>query len=106
LYVCEQHTNDTFKLKNNLRTKEIRLIDFKKHFIKYIVLKKNIESTLSRITSDLENIMPNQKIDYNNVRMHNKYNFCLFIYSYISLGNSIRATIYRRINKKLFYSFK
>jgi len=66
LYVCEQHTNDTFKLKNNLRTKEIRLIDFKKHFIKYIVLKKNIESTLSRITSDLENIMPNQKIDYNN----------------------------------------
>lgn len=69
LYVCEQHTNDTFKLKNNLRAKEIRLITFKKQFDKYSELKNNIELSLSRITSNLEDITPNREIVENNVRM-------------------------------------
>lgn len=69
LYVCEQHTNDTFKLKNNLRAKEIRLITFKKQFDKYSELKNNIELSLSHITSNLENTTPNQEIVDNNVRM-------------------------------------
>lgn len=69
LYVCEQHTNDTFKLKNNLRAKEIRLITFKKQFDKYSELKNNIELNLSSITSNLEIITPNQEIVNNNVRM-------------------------------------
>lgn len=111
MYVCEQHTNDTFKLKINLRTKEIRLIDFKKRFDKYNFLKKDIELTLTRITSDLENNTPNQEINYNNVRMRHKNNIrlsiSLFIYLYnILLENSIRARIYRRIDKKLFNSLK
>lgn len=69
LYVNEQHSNDTFKLKNNLRTKEIRLINFKKQFDKYNIQKKFIESTLSRITFDLEDTTANQEIKYHNVRM-------------------------------------
>lgn len=72
LYTCEQHTNDTFKLKNNLRIKEIRLISFKKQFDKYRDLKNSIESSLLQIKTNLENITPNQEIiDDNNVRMHN-----------------------------------
>jgi len=69
LYVCEQHTNDTFKLKNNLRAKEIRLMTFKKQFDKYSELKKNVVLSLSRITSNLEDITPNREIVENNVRM-------------------------------------
>jgi len=69
LYVCEQHTNDTFKLKNNLRAKEIRLITFKKQFDKYSELKNNVELSLSRITSNLEDITRNREIVENNVRM-------------------------------------
>jgi len=69
LYICEQHTNDTFKLKNNLRAKEIRLITFKKQFDKYSELKNNIELSLSRITSNLENTNPNREIVDNNVRI-------------------------------------
>lgn len=70
LYVCEQHTNDTFKLKNNLKAKEMRLITFKKQFDKYGVLKNNIESILFRITSDLEDTTPNREVADNNVRIH------------------------------------
>lgn len=70
LYVCEQHTNDTFKLKNNLRAKEIRLITFKKQFDKYSELKNNVELSLSRITSNLEDITPNREIVETNVRIH------------------------------------
>lgn len=71
LYTCEQHTNDTFKLKNNLRAKEMRLISFKKTFEKYHDLKTNIESNLLRIKSNLENITPNEEAPDINVRMHN-----------------------------------
>lgn len=69
LYICEQHTNDTFKLKNNLRAKEMRLITFRKQFDKYSELKSNIELSLSRITSNLESTTPNLEIVDNNVRM-------------------------------------
>lgn len=69
LYVCEQHTNDTFKLKNNLMAKEIRLITFKKQFDKYSELKNNIELSLSSITSNLEDITQNRDIVDNNVRI-------------------------------------
>lgn len=71
LYVCEQHANDTFKLKNNLRSKEMRLMTFKKQFDKYSELKKNIESSLLRITSILKDITPNQEIIDSNVRIYN-----------------------------------
>lgn len=67
LYTCEQHTNDTFKLKNNLRAKEMRLIAFKKTFEKYHDLKTSIKSSLLGIKSNLENITPNQEITDNNV---------------------------------------
>jgi hypothetical protein len=71
LYVCEQHTNDTFKLKNNLKAKEMRLITFKKQYDKYNELKNNIELSLLRITSNLEDITPSQEIVDNNVRIYN-----------------------------------
>ncbi|XP_026810785.1 uncharacterized protein LOC113552228 [Rhopalosiphum maidis] len=67
LYVCEQHTNDTFKLKNNLKAKEMRLITFKKQYDKYSELKNNIELSLLRITSNLEDITPSQEIVDNNI---------------------------------------
>lgn len=71
LYICEQHTNDTFKLKNNLRAKEMRLMTFKKQFDKYSELKNNIESILLRITTNLKDITPNQEIIDSNVRIYN-----------------------------------
>jgi len=71
LYICEQHTNDTFKLKNNLRAKEMRLMTFKKQFDKYSELKNNIESSLLRITTNLKDITPNQEIIDSNVRIYN-----------------------------------
>lgn len=71
LYVCEQHVNDTFKLKNNLRAKEMRLMTFKKQFDKYSEVKNNIESNLLRITSNLKDITPNQEIIDSNVRIYN-----------------------------------
>lgn len=71
LYICEQHTNDTFKLKNNLRAKEMRLMTFKKQFDKYSELKNNIESSLLRITTNLKDITPNQEIIDTNVRIYN-----------------------------------
>jgi len=69
LYVCEQHTNDTFKLKNNLKAKEMQLRTFKKQFDKYGELKNNIKLSLFHITTNLEDITPNQEIVDNNVRM-------------------------------------
>lgn len=81
LYICEQHTNDTFKLKNNLRTKEVRLVAFKKQFEKYSDLKYNIESSLSLIALNLENITPNKEIADNNVRINYRNKLLkLFIY--------------------------
>lgn len=71
LYTCEQHTNDTFKLKNSLKAKEMRLIAFKKTFEKYYNLKTSIESSLLRIKSSLENTTPNQEITDYNVGPHN-----------------------------------
>lgn len=68
LYVCEQHTDDAFKLKNNLRTKEIRLIFFKKQFERYSVLKDDIESSLFRITSSLEHKTPEKEVINHNVK--------------------------------------
>lgn len=66
LYICEQHTNDTFKLKNNLRNKEIRLIAFEKQFNKFNSLKNNAEISLSKISASLESTSPNYGIvDYN-----------------------------------------
>lgn len=83
LCICNQHTNDTFKLKNNLKTKEMRLIAFKKKFDKYSDLKSRIESALSHIDLSLENETPNQKIVDNKVRICN----CLqVIFFFIIVG--------------------
>lgn len=85
LYTCEQHTNDTFKLKNNLRTKEVRLIVFKKQFGMYRGLKTSIETSLLGIKSNIENIAPKQEIINNNVRLHNSICVYLFRYLFITL---------------------
>lgn len=69
LYKCEQHTNNTFKLKNNLKTKEMSLIAFKKQFNKYSDQKNHIEANLLYITPSMENIFSNQDIIENIVRM-------------------------------------
>lgn len=76
LYICEQHTNDTFKLKNNLRTKEMRLIAFKKQFEKYNDQKNHIEASLLCINPSIENISSNQDIIENIVRMWYQHLFC------------------------------
>lgn len=66
LYVCEQHAYDTFKLKNNLATKEMRLIAFQKQFNKYSIVKNDIESSLSAIKSNLDtNISQWKTVDIN-----------------------------------------
>lgn len=69
LYVCEQHTNDTFKLKNHLRTKEMRLITFEKQFGKYKNLKNDIEASLLDISSNLDTYSVNREIVNKSVRI-------------------------------------
>lgn len=69
LYVCEQHAYDTFKLKNNLATKEMRLIAFQKQFNKYSNVKNDIESSLSAIKSNLDTDMSQRKTVDINVRV-------------------------------------
>lgn len=76
LYICEQHINDTFKLKNNLKTKEMRLIAFKKQFNMYNDQKNHIEANLLCINSSLENISSNQEIIENIVRKYYQYILC------------------------------
>lgn len=69
LYVCEQHAYDTFKLKNTLATKEMRLIAFQKQFNKYSNVKNDIESSLSGIKSSLDTNMSQRKTVDINVRV-------------------------------------
>lgn len=67
LYICEQHKNSAYKLKNNLRINEIQLTAFKKQFDKYNDLKINIQSKLLYLKSNLENVTPIREIVDNNV---------------------------------------
>lgn len=71
LYICEQHTNDSFKLKNNLKTKEIRLIAFNEKFNGYNNLKNNVKTNLLLIKSNLESLTPNRETINNYVRNNN-----------------------------------